>query len=578
MLLQQLCAYADRELALPPTMYQEQPIRYVIDLDRTGRPLGPPIDTADPQDAASRRGVRRLAPHVKRTVGIKPKLLADTAVYALGLPTEDARPERVRDQYQAFVSLTDGCARATAEPAVEAVAQFLGNLDPDLLALPSDFDRGATLTFRVDGVFPIDLPSVRAFWASQQRPDDEENGNAEGNARQPCIVCGHHRPVLKRHPLKIKGIPGGQTSGTDLISANSLAFESYGLANSLIAPTCGECAEKYGNALNALLRQRETHLRIGEAVYAFWTVGKVAFQPGLLLTVEDEAEVRELLNAYRTGRAAATTLNTAAFYALGLSASGSRVAVRSWIDTTVGEAQRRVARYFALQEMVDAYGAPWTPLPVWSLVNSTVRRGGKEAPRPEVVTSLIDLALAGTRLPLELLFHAVRRCRAEQGVSRERATLIKMVLGSREGGATTMTDLDLASTDPAYLCGRLLAVLEAIQLRALNNPNATIIDRYYGAASSSPASVFGTLLHGAQPHLAKLRKDPRTQPAQRALERRLEEIMAPLSGFPPTLNLRDQGLFALGYYHQRAADRRGAREHRAANEPVPEPLDDEMDA
>lgn len=123
-----------------------------------------------------------------------------------------------------------------------------------------------------------------------------------------------------------------------------------------------------------------------------------------------------------------------------------------------------------------------------------------------------------------------------------------------------MSELDLSNREPAYLCGRLLAVLEAIQARALNNPNATIVDKFYGSASSAPASVFGTLLHGAQAHLSKLRKDERSRGAYLALEQRLEEILEPLQEFPTTLTLQEQGLFALGFYHQRAADRRARAE------------------
>ena len=123
-----------------------------------------------------------------------------------------------------------------------------------------------------------------------------------------------------------------------------------------------------------------------------------------------------------------------------------------------------------------------------------------------------------------------------------------------------MRELDRDNVEPAYICGRLLAVLDAIQRRALGNPNATLVDKFYGAASSAPASVFGTLLHNTQNHLAKLRKNPSTQPAQRALEGRLMDVMAPLDRFPPTLTLPEQGLFALGFYHQRAEDRRAARE------------------
>jgi CRISPR-associated protein Csd1 len=225
MVMERLREYAEERLSLPPPMYQEQPVRYIVELDRHGRALGPPIDTANPQDAAAKRGGRMLAPHLKRAYGIKPKLLADTGVYALGLPTEKDRPERVSQQQAAFAALVDQCATATHEPAVAAVAAFLASLPESLPPLPADFDPGATLTFRVDNVLPIDLPAVRTFWADVNGAGEADDGGETGDLLE-CISCGHVRPALRRHPLKIKGIPGGQMAGMDLISANAAAFES----------------------------------------------------------------------------------------------------------------------------------------------------------------------------------------------------------------------------------------------------------------------------------------------------------------------------------------------------------------
>jgi len=572
MLMERMVDYARTRLALPPPMYQLQPIRYVIDLDRAGRPLGIPIDTADPATPAARRGTMMLAPHVKRSQGIRPKLLADNGVYALGIPTtkhvEEGRLDRVRQQHAAFVELVEACASATREPSVSTVTTFLRSLEVATYTAPEGFDPGSTLTFRVDGVIPIELPSVQAFWAGIQGAGDESEETAAGEAME-CIVCGLMRPAMQRHPIKIKGIPGGQTSGTDLISANEDAFESYGLENSLIAPTCHDCAEAYSNGLNALLKEDETSLRVAETVHIFWTAKPTAFSPKRSLSDPQPEEVRELIGAWRTGRSAALGIDPIAFHAVSLSASGSRVVVRSSIDTTIGEAKRRLGRWFDLQALVGMNGDDGVPLPLWRLANATVRDARKDPPAGRLVDGLIRVALGGASPPLEVLFASVRRCRAEQDVNRERAALIKLVLGGRSdlsGGHIVSQQLDLANDDPAYLCGRLLAVLDAIQRRALNNPNATIVDKFYGTASSAPASVFGTLLHGAQPHLAKMRKDPKTQGAQRALEGRLTDVMERLDRFPSTLTLPQQGLFALGFYHQRAEDRRAARERRAANE------------
>ena len=121
-----------------------------------------------------------------------------------------------------------------------------------------------------------------------------------------------------------------------------------------------------------------------------------------------------------------------------------------------------------------------------------------------------------------------------------------------------MEQLDLSNRDPAYLCGRLLAVLEQIQKQAIPGISATIIDRYFGTASSAPATVFGHLMRGAQAHLAKLRKTK--EGAFYGLQQRLEEILNFLGEFPGTLTLKEQALFSLGYYHQRAFDRAAARE------------------
>ena len=102
---------------------------------------------------------------------------------------------------------------------------------------------------------------------------------------------------------------------------------------------------------------------------------------------------------------------------------------------------------------------------------------------------------------------------------------------------------------PAYLCGRLLAILERAQQAAVN-PRATLVDRFYGAASSAPASVFGNLLRNAQNHLGDLRKNK--PGVHHGLQSDLEEVLSKLGDFPRTLNMRDQAVFALGYYYQRA--------------------------
>ncbi len=554
MLLQRLKEYADVRLELPPTLYSKTAIRYIIELDGTGRLLNPqPTDTADPGSPGTRYGQCRMAPRVQRSSAVRPLLLADNAEYTLGLAREGSTSPRAEKRHRAYLELVDRCAEVTQEPAVEAVRRFLHAAEARAqLRLPDDFDPGATMTFRVGDVFPIDLPAVQAFWAAEHDPAADPNAPV-----MQCLVCGQKRPVLSRLQAKIKGIPGGQTSGVAIISANAEAFESYGLKASLIAPTCASCGERFTKAANELLAGESSRITLNNAAFIFWTREAVGFSLRDFLDNPQPEQVRSLLASVRSGQRM-PEVDDAAFYATVLSASGGRAVVRDWIDMTVGEAKRHLAIWFQRQKIVGASGEEPQPLGLYALAGATVRDLQDLA--PPIARALLHAALTGTPLPFDLLYQAVRRNRAEQVVTRQRAALIKLVWLSHQPNAKedTMVQLDPENPNAAYRCGRLFAVLEEVQRLAVPSAKATIVDRFFGTASSAPASVFGRLLRGAQPHLAKLERDRPN--AYHALQRRLEDIQAGLSGFPRTLTLEEQGLFALGYYHQRAYDRAQARE------------------
>ena len=109
--------------------------------------------------------------------------------------------------------------------------------------------------------------------------------------------------------------------------------------------------------------------------------------------------------------------------------------------------------------------------------------------------------------------------------------------------------LDTHRADTPYRLGRLLAVIDRLQQHALGNVNATIVDRYYGSASSTPEAVFPTLVRRSQHHIGRLRRE---RPGLGVtMDRLLQDVVSPLSAFPKTLNLEQQAMFALGFYHQR---------------------------
>jgi len=550
MMLNRLVEYAQRNETAAPRLYAEGALRYVIDLGPSGEcHSGQPIDLSDPSAPRTRRGTRRLLPQVQRAFGIKPLLLADKADYTLGLPKDEKQIERAQKAHAAYVELVERCAAETEEPVVLAVLSFLKNGPLRSLELGNDFDNGGVITFRVDGQYVIDNPAVQRFWAYVNEPD---------SATMQCLVCGENRPALERLQSKIKGIPGGQTSGTSIISANSDAFESYGLQASQVAPVCQECAEGFTRGLNNLLSGDSTRFRTGNGAFVFWTREVHGFDVFTMMSAPEPQHVQTLLESVRSGTP--EPLDETDFYALSLSAAGGRAVVRDWLNTTVLNVKQSLALWFRRQRVAPGYDNENRYYGVAALANATVR-DRKDLP---VTTprALIKTAFSGAPLPSEILQQAIRRCRAERRVTRPRAALIKLALLSQNPHDSQQEDyivgIDKNNADPGYLCGRLFNVLERAQTTAIRNVNTTIADRYYGTASTAPGAVFPLLLKGVRAHLHTLNRDRRG--ARVVIETEMEEIISSLEGFPKTLNLEQQGLFALGYYHQRADNSRQAQE------------------
>lgn len=567
MILSKLKDYADDRMTLPPAMYGETKVAWWISLTPKGKYEGfVPLKTKE-----NKRGKPTIAPHIGRTVGVKPKLLADTGEYVLGIGRPTSRPDRVAECHEQFKQLIQVCVETTEESAAKAILHFLTSpeLEKAKADIPKDFDPGDVVTFRVGEVIPADadynLHAVESFWANYTSGEGEED-TGSSNPTMTCLITGEETTVEKRLPFLVKGLMGGQPSGTALVSANSPPFMSYGLRNSLTSPISRDAAERFTKALNSLIADQRSRLYIGSTVYTFWTKEETGFNPLTYLNQPKPEEVEALLKSPFTGQEASSLseAKVTQFYALALTANNARAVVRDWLETTVPNVQAQLQTWFQHQHIVDPYGATPRPLGVYTLAASVYRDAAKEM-QPTAPTALIRNALHGDRIPEDLLIKLVRRNRTEQDITYPRAVLLKLIFSSDPTRKPMMANMEQLNPSPelegndlaAYSCGRLLAVLESIQRSAIGSVNASLTDRYYGAASSTPAVAFPPLLRGARAHLSKLRKDK--VGTYKALEERVEDITIDLPIFPKTLNLQQQGLFGLGYYHQRAHDRAAAK-------------------
>lgn len=557
MLLQKLREFSERSGDTLPSMYKKDRVQWFIELDAEGRLIGDGFIATSGGDK-KKKGKEYVVPYSGvRSSKIKPNLLADKAEYVLGIDREKT-DRKTALRHASFIELIKDCAAETSNPKVKAVAKFLSSLKLGELSLPEELKHDSMVSFLVDGDMPSNDPDVQEYWGRKNGVGTADNSREKATADMvECHICGQMCIPVNPHPLNIKGLGaiGGQTSGMMMISANSPAFESYGLGRSLIAPTCQQCAEAYATAANELIKSEDSHLFVGPLVYLFWTKNNVKIPVLSLFSSPspDPEQVKKLILSAKRG-AIFDAMDDEAFYATAWSASGARIAVRNWIQTTVGIVRNNIANWFEMQRLASEYDDTPQFYGLWTLCASLYNDPNKMAPNvPEV---LLRSALQGNKLPYWILYQAVKRNCAERTVTRPRLVLIKMALLSNRGFEREgyLVELDKENLDPAYLCGRLLAELEAIQKAAIS-ANTTIVDRYYGSASSAPASVFGNLLRGAQAHLGKLRKEKPGLAVK--FQIRLEEIQSGLKQFPRILTLEEQGIFALGYYHQRVSDRSG---------------------
>lgn len=560
MILQQLWKDADAifqqvfNCPLPPTMYDYKPLRFIIELDIDPR-VPPLLAQMEVEGDKNKRGIRREIPYVGRTSGVSPILLADTSEYVLAVTTDGGKVDT--DKPKEFRELIEAAQKATQHSGLSVVLRFLddwhsGNRS---FKLPPDVKDNDLFGFRVngspDGSFGLlsDDPILQQFWAKHTLEDKPK--------KMRCLISDIEADIETKLPLMIKGLINSQGSGAAFSSFNKEAFKSYGLGNQT-APISREAGEKFAKALNALLASRNHHVRGGNITYAFWArSGKVplwAFSP----QSNDPKTLREFITAAWNGDTqwANGLPPEEKFHIFGLTANNARVVVRSVFEMTIQELGRRQAEWFSRLEVCGMDGQDGKPLALWHLFPAPYRVA-KDTPA-SVEDALVQAAFTGRRLPLSLLQTLVTRCRIGTVVNKkrvfvsyERAALLKYILVQE--GLSIMSELDPDNQSPAYRCGRLLAELEYIQAQALGKINTTLSDRYFGAASTSPRTVFPSLIRLAnQGHLPKIRK---TKPNFfYSLQRQLAEIQAPIGvSYPPTLRLVEQGEFALGYYFQRAS-------------------------
>ena len=559
------CDDPDPAQHLPLFGLEQKEIPFLLEISAEGELLQL-RDTREQQEKRKVASVFRVPIGIKKTSGVAANLLWDTLEYVLGVDTK-GKPERVAQQHAAFRARIAALpAAARADAGIQAVERFLDNIDLAQLerqpAWANALETNAVLSFRLQG--DLDLVCQRPAVVAAAL-----NVGLDGDAAQAmCLVTGERAPVERLH-ASIKGVWGAQTSGANIVSFNARAFESYGKTERQgeNAPVGRAAAFAYTTALNHLLRKDSTQrIQVGDASTVFWTERESEFETLIPDIFGDPPKddpdagtraVHALLDAVHSGKWGRSDQATR-FYVLGLAPNAARISIRFFHCVTLQEFGQRISQHFKDLELVRGpHDAPYPSL--FRLLTAVALQNKADNIPPNLGGAIVDAIFSGVNTPYPSLWLnvAVGRSRAEQNVNYLRAAAIKACLNRQMRHARMSSPnpaseqeflpmLDLSNTHPAYRLGRLFAVLEKIQEEASPGLNATIRDRYYGAASSTPVAVFTTLLRLKNAHLKKL-----TTGRTAWFEKLLGEVLGPVTDFPKHLPLPDQGRFALGYYHQR---------------------------
>ena len=571
-------------------------ISYLLVLDQDGQLI-------DIIPAEDKKGWMKHLPEQSGRSGKSPHpyLLADNSSYLLGIDDED-KPERSIQRFSAAKEAHLAVFSTVQSDAARVLCKFFNTWNPDSALENEAVHRVGGNALRSGGNMSFifqhcDIADDEAVKVAYEKYRSHSSGDAP---IMQCLDSGELEPVARLHPT-IKGVVGGESSGTRLVSFNERAFESYGREKEqgLNAPVSKDAAFKYTTALNYLVRDDLHHVRIGDSTVVYWAeredtkatavmalmmgnpAAKARLEAESLGRTEDES-IRTVMQALSHGKLAdveGLDPNTT-FYVLGLAPNGPRLSVRFFVRNSFGNMLENLRKHYERLHVVHSDQARNYLTPYQLLRAADNPKTKKPVIAPELGAALMQSILTDAPYPESLYENMLLRIRATRDdedkktgrktyrIAYERAAFIKAYLIKNVGlyKEGTMETLDTTRDEVAYALGRLFWTLEDLQHTVSPEINTTINDRYFNAAVATPSRVFPSLLKTAQDHYSKLK---RTSPGLAyTIDQKIQEETALVKTFPKTLSNEAQGDFILGYYHQKNADIQERKQRKLDKEAI----------
>ena len=549
MIFQSLISLYDRLAQandVPPYGFSIEDIGFVITVDKDGNLIGQPEDLRTKIKANIFEFRTSEVPYTNE-VNVRtgnssttPNFMVDKADYIFGMSGSSKK----NVHHKSFTNLITEVCEDSQNKGITAVKAFLNKWDPvdsvnlrDWKEICGAHGKWVAFRLRGDDGFVHERLEVKELWKKFIAKKQFQQGSS--------FVDG----II--HDLQTQYTQFKFGTGAPFVSFNETAYESYRKKRGQNAPISVDAEFKSSSALKYLLRSRIQRLRIADAVIVFWAEKKSpveTFMRQVLNPSVDDKEsiipVQKFLETVQKGRLPSEIEEDGElrFYILGFSVNKARLALRFWYVCSVSELMERLCNHFECLEMERSDRD--IPFPgIWHLLKETARETKDIS--PVLGGALTRSILTGANYPQNLYQGVLGRIRADQRINYLRASILKAVLQRNYRKEIPMS-LDTQRREIAYLLGRLFAVLEKAQLDALGKVNTTIKDRFFSAASATPASVFPRLIRLSQHHIEKAEYG-------HVSDRRISEIMENIESFPAHMNLQEQGLFAIAYYHQKNA-------------------------
>ncbi|NLC68033.1 MAG: type I-C CRISPR-associated protein Cas8c/Csd1 [Clostridiaceae bacterium] len=589
MILQSLVKYyeilgEDEESDIAKPGYCKAKVSYALNISKEGELLEViPLKIPSGKGNKDFPQVMEVPEQEKRSSGIKPNFLCDNSGYVLGI-VKNKNPDKTKNCFEAFKDLHNKILSDVDCDEARAVLVFLNKWDiekakehPALQDNLEDIISGGNIVFRLDGKGYIHQNTkIKKAW------EEYKLSSTEGREGQ-CLVSGEICRIARLHP-NIKGVRGSKSAGAALVSFNAAAYESYGKdgAQGLNAPIGEYAAFAYTTVLNHILADDAHKQHLGDTTVVFWAespgkkiqdLASLFLDPGELKTVNtenakyirDERAVREVEGAFdkisqglRIGDLSEAFNKDTRFYILGLSPNAARLSVRFFIRDSLGGFVEKISRHYLDMRIEKQFEEEPDVFSIYRLLYETVNPKSEEkSASPLLAGSVLRSILTGSPYPSALFNAIMIRIRAEREVNYYKASIIKAYLlrkyrEQNKYKEVLSMSLNEHNNNKAYVLGRLFAVLEKAQRDASDGKlNTTIRDRYFSSACATPATVFPILLKLSQNHISKMDYGV-------AVDKKIGQIMDLLdienNPIPSHLTLDEQGIFALGYYHQRNAE------------------------